>query len=82
MSRIRVHIDRLVLNGFDPGQRQALAEGLQAELGRVLAGQGGTWRGERIPALRLGRLPLDPGLSGSRSLGMRVASAIGKRLQP
>jgi hypothetical protein len=37
MKRVIVHIDRLVLNGFPADHRDAIAEGLQAELGRRLA---------------------------------------------
>jgi hypothetical protein len=37
MKRIVVHIDRLVLNGFAAENRDAVARGLQGELGRLLA---------------------------------------------
>jgi plasmid stabilization system protein ParE len=37
MKRIVLHIDRLVLNGFAAEQRDAVARGLQSELGRLLA---------------------------------------------
>jgi hypothetical protein len=37
MTRVVVHIDRLVLKGFAYQDRHALAEGLQQELGRLLA---------------------------------------------
>jgi hypothetical protein len=37
MTRVILHIDRLVLNGFPAAQRDALAEGLRAELTRRLA---------------------------------------------
>ena len=37
MTRVVVHIDRLVLKGFPHQDRQALAEGLQQELGRLFA---------------------------------------------
>jgi hypothetical protein len=36
--RIRVEIDELVLHGFRPGDRDAIAAGLQAELTESLAG--------------------------------------------
>lgn len=35
MTRVVVHIDRLVLKGFPPEHRAALAEGLRQELGRL-----------------------------------------------
>lgn len=36
MTRVIVHIDRLVLKGFRPEDRDAIAEGLREELGRRL----------------------------------------------
>lgn len=37
MKRVIVHIDSLVLKGFRHEDRHAIAEGLNAELGRLLA---------------------------------------------
>jgi hypothetical protein len=37
MTEIRLHIDELVLHGFDPRQRHAIADAVQAELTRLLA---------------------------------------------
>jgi hypothetical protein len=85
MSRIRVNIDQLVLKGFDPADRNALAEGLKAELSRVLsdpAARAGWASSHRTPVLRLGQMPLDAGPSGSRKFGGGVARAIGKGLKP
>jgi hypothetical protein len=36
MTEIRLHIDELVLHGFDPRQRHAIADAVQAELTRLL----------------------------------------------
>ena len=85
MSRIRLTIDRVVLNGFEPADRTALMEGLRAELSRVLgdpASRGEWARSQRTPVLKLGRMPLDPGPSGGRKLGSGLARAIGKGLKP
>ena len=85
MSRIRVTIDRLVLKGFEAGERKALVEGLQGELSRVLADPAARaeWtRSQRRPVLRLGRMPIEPGPSGGRKFGGTVARAIGKGLKP
>jgi hypothetical protein len=85
MSRTRVTIDRLVLRGFDPGDRKALVEGLQSEVSRVLADPAtrAEWaRPHRTPVLRLGRLPLEFGHSGARNLGRGVARAIVRGLKP
>ena len=85
MSRIRVTIDQLVLRGFEPADRKGLVEGLQNELSRVLADPAtrAEWaRPHRTPVLRLGRMPLEPGPSGSRKFGGGMARAIGKGLKP
>ncbi len=62
MTRVVVHIDRLVLKGFPPEDRQALAEGLRQELGRLFAApdaaQGLAARGDagrlRVSGVRVG----------------------------
>jgi hypothetical protein len=80
MSRIDVTIDRLVLRGLDPAARTALVQGLRAELEQVLGDP--AMRAElssrRTPLLRLGQVPLQPGISGARNLGRTVARAVGK----
>lgn len=40
MTRVIVHIDRLVLHGVPPEDQQPVAEGLQGELGRLLQAPG------------------------------------------
>jgi hypothetical protein len=78
MSHIRVTIDELALKGFAPAHRKALVEGLRAELARVLAdpaSQAG-WSPRNVPALRLGRIAMEPGDAGSRKLGAAVARRI------
>jgi hypothetical protein len=85
MSRIRLTIDRLVLKGFEPGDRAALAERLQSELARVLADPATRteWaRSHRTPVLRLGRMSLEGGPSGARKFGSGIARAIGRGLKP
>jgi hypothetical protein len=85
MSRIQVTIDQLALKGFDAADRKALVEGLRSELSRVLSGPAvrPDWvRSRRTPVLRLGRMPLEPGLAGGRKLGGSVARAIGKSVKP
>ncbi len=72
MSRIQVTIDQLALKGFDAADRKALVEGLRSELSRVLSDPAGRaeWaRSRRTPVLRLGRMPVEPGLAGGRKFG-------------
>jgi hypothetical protein len=84
MSRIRITIDRLALQGFNAAERAALVEGLKGELTRALADptSRAALRSHRTPVLRLGKLEHQPGASGSRSLGTAVARAIGRRVKP
>jgi hypothetical protein len=86
VSRIRVNIDRLVLQGVDGvADRTALVEGLQGEIARALSGVGGIERlarSQRTPVLKLDRMPMVSGPSGARNFGSRLGGAIVKRLQP
>jgi hypothetical protein len=82
-ARIHVTIDRLVLGGLEPAARSSFVEGLRRELGRVLADPAtrALMRDSRsatrlAPVLRLGQVPLQPGISGARTLGNAVARAI------
>lgn len=84
MSRIHLHIDSLVLPPMDMGDRNALVQGLQAELRRVLAdpaARAGWARSHRTPVLRLGRMPLEPGVSGGGKFGTALGRSIGKGLK-
>jgi hypothetical protein len=84
MSRIRVVIDRVALQGFDPAERTALIEGLRSEFERTFADHQGraNWKSHRRPVLRLGSLSLQPGPSGSHSCGSQIARAVGRSLTP
>jgi hypothetical protein len=85
MSHINVTIEKLVLRGFHPSARKALAEGLQSELSRVLANPANRaeWaRSHHTPVLRLGKMPFEPGPSGERKFGRGMARSIGKGLKP
>ncbi len=79
MSRVRVTIDRLVLKGVAPEQRQPLIEALQNELSLAFADPvtRAKWaRSQQMPVLRLGAMPLGPGRLGSSRLGAGIARAI------
>jgi hypothetical protein len=84
MSRIRVSIDQLALRGFDAAERMAIIDGLKSELARMAADPTtrAAWRSQRTPVLRLGKLPHQPGPSGSRAFGSAVARAIGRSVKP
>ena len=85
VSRIHVHIDRLVLNGFGQVESKALTEALQSQLSQGLAdGVSRTeWaRPHRTPVLKLGRMPLGVGTAGASSFGRQMAKALTKGLRP
>ena len=85
VSRIHVTIDRLVLSGLELGAQKPLVEGLQSELSQILSDKAarGQWaRSHRTPVLKLGRMLLDPGPSGSRKFGKKLGHTIGKGLKP
>lgn len=84
MSKVYLHIDRIVLRGVDGADRQALVQGLQSELGRVLAdpvNRAAMTVSKQVPVLRLGKMTLTPGTAGARTFGAGVARAIGKGLE-
>ena len=85
MSRIHLHIDKLVLRGLDPAARHAFVTSLKSELEGILAervSRAGWARPHRTPVLRLGRMSLEPGSAGADKLGAQVARGIGRGLKP
>jgi hypothetical protein len=85
VSNIHLHIDRLILPAMDVGERNALIQGLQAELRRALADPAtrAAWaRSHRTPVLRLGRMQLETGPSGGGQFGAALGSSIAKGLKP
>lgn len=77
MTRVVLHIDRLVLCGVDPADAQQVASALRAELGRLLGADAGAAlvaNGNRA-LLRTGRITLAPGDQGP-ALGHAVAARI------
>jgi hypothetical protein len=85
MSRIRLNIDRLVLNGFRPLEAKAVSEAIQSQLSELLSDRAtrAEWaRPHRTPLLKLGRMPLEAGTAGLGNFGKQMANAIGKGLKP
>ena len=84
MSRIRLTIDRLVLNGMERAEGTALSDALRTQLAQVVAdisAREGWKSSRRTPVVKL-RMPLEPGIPGARKLGAGMGRAIGKRLKP
>jgi hypothetical protein len=85
VSRIRLNIDRLVLNGFEQHEARALSEALRLQLSHVLADQTARhdWvRPHRTPVVKVGAMPLEQGPLGAGKLGRRIGLAVGKGLKP
>lgn len=78
MTRIVLHIDRLVLRGFDRDDQAGIAEGLRAELGRLLATpevarQLRSRHG--VPALKVGAVRIQAGTQPT-AIGAQAARGI------
>lgn len=83
--RVVIHIDELVLRGFRPEDRHAIAEGLQAELARRYAAspdaqQALTGLGN-VARLRAGEVALAPG-AGPAQVGCQLADGLQRSLKP
>ena len=71
---IELHIDELVLHGFDPHQRHDVGDAVHAELARLLGEHGiEITRGAEIPHLDGGSFALRP---GARSAGEGIARKV------
>lgn len=85
VSRVRLTIDRVVLNGFPQLEGRALVEALQAQLSDVLRDTTARheWaRPQRMPVLKLGRMALLPGTAGAHTFGRSLGNAVGRGLKP
>ena len=83
MKHVVVHIDRLVLKGFRPEDRHAIAVGLELELGRVFADRDavthlGAMRD--VSRLQVGGVLVGQG-STPRRVGESVAQGIGREIR-
>lgn len=83
--RVVIHIDELVLRGFRPEDRHAIAEGLQAGLTRLYAAspeavQALASRGD-MARLRIGNVNLTPGTRPGQ-VGSQLAEGIHRGFKP
>ncbi len=77
MSKLVVHIDRLVLRGVDPGDTAAFSAALQAEVQQQLA-QPGT--SQQIDRTHRSRIDAGRVRGGDGTLANSTASAIAKAI--
>jgi len=84
MTRIVVHIDRLVLTGIDRNDAATVAAGMQAELQRLLAEPGInralTDTGHRL-RIRVGAVPVAPGTT-AQAMGRAIAGGVAQGMRP
>lgn len=84
MTRLVLHIDRLVLTGIDRHDADAVAAGVQTELQRLLAQPGAlgalTVGGDR-PRIRAGAVPVAHGGNG-HAMGQAIAGGIARGVKP
>jgi hypothetical protein len=69
---IELHIEELVLDGFEPHQRYEIAEALRARLGEVLAERGVPPSLADVPAIDAGSISF----GGATRTGTAAADAI------
>ncbi len=84
MKRVYLPIDRLVLNGFDGSDREAIAEGLRGELARQLVNDGtlaGLTARAHVPLRRVQGVTLDRDMTPEQ-IGVGLARGIGQGDKP
>lgn len=84
MSRIVLHIDRLVLRGIDPHDTAALSSAVQGELQRLLAEPGSAAAlaaNSNRARVTSANLPL-PASGNDRVLGRAIAVGVNRGLRP
>ncbi|HEY5810732.1 MAG TPA: hypothetical protein VIT67_22370 [Povalibacter sp.] len=80
MRRVIVHIDSLVLKGFRPGDRHAIAQGLQEQLTTLLSAPGMAQQitqMQSVPRLRAGSMNVAADAK-PQQVGMAIANKLGK----
>jgi hypothetical protein len=78
-GRVRVRIGELVLEGFAPGDRFAIAEGLRRELARLIREQGVGMPAGRTAAADAGEFAMPAGGSGEAT-GRAAAQSVHRRM--
>jgi len=84
MKRVIVHVDSLVLKGFRHEDRHALAEGLSAELGRLLASPDAAHHlgaQDGVSRLKIGAVHIGQGAKPA-AVGARAAQGIARGIKP
>ncbi len=81
MKKLILYIDRLVLNGFDRKDRDAVAEGVRSELGALLGNAGAEQLLTRMGGahrLRVGNVQIGHDASPAK-VGQQIVQGIARR---
>jgi len=82
-QNIEVYIDKLVLHGFSPHQRNDIAAGVEAELTRLFAERGipaALQSGRNIPVMNAANFSILEDTK-SKTVGSKVASSVYKSFE-
>ena len=77
-ENVELHIEKLVLHGFSPGDRYHVGDAVERELGRLFIEQGvppSLAQGGEFAYLDGGAFKVKPG-SGAEEIGVRAARAV------
>jgi hypothetical protein len=75
MSEIHLHIEELVLRGFDPADRHTIADAVQRELLQLVTDRGLLQHDLATPSVDGGKVTFQPGTSSS-DMGSAIAHNI------
>ncbi|HEY1166162.1 MAG TPA: hypothetical protein VGE90_13370 [Chitinophaga sp.] len=82
-SNIELHIEELVLHGFQPGDRQRIGLAVQQELTRLFTEQGlppGLSSGGAVPSLDAGSFQQAPNAKPA-AVGQQIANSVNNSLR-
>lgn len=77
-QNINLHIDELVLHGFEPGDRRRIGVAVESELTRLFTEQGippGFTGGIALPAIDAGAFQVTPHMKAG-AIGQQVAQSV------
>lgn len=77
-GRIRVRVERLVLEGVPPALRRTVAGALENELARQLGASGAPTQGATVPSVSLSAPAPADGAAAGRAAGAALARAISR----
>ena len=77
---VEIHIDRLILDGFDPGDRPVIRSAVKDELARLIREHGPPARVSGAGSIDAGTMDITPG-APARQIGIEIARSIYQGLE-